>query len=211
MQVQDVMTRNVISLREHAEFKEILLVLRERGFSAFPVLDADDHVIGVVSEDDLLVREAYAGQERTPRFLLRHADLAKAEALTAKDLMTSPALTIGPSCTVAEAAKKMHVKRLTRLPVVNDDGRLLGIVSRIDLLGVYDRPDSEIRSEIIDRVLGTEFTLDKLGFTVEVRAGIVTISGVVESGPVALSLLDAIRQVEGVVAVRDRLRYPNRY
>jgi CBS domain-containing protein len=205
--VSDVMTRNVISVREHAQYKEIILVMLERGFSACPVLDADDAVVGVVSEDDLLVKEAYPGKAAAG-LLARPFNRTKATGLTAHQLMTHPAISIGPDAPVAEAARIMHTKHVKRLPVVTADGSLVGIVSRVDLLGVYDRPDSEIEAEIRKRVIVDEFVLDGLAFNVAVLSGIVTISGSVDHRAVALSLLDAIRKVDGVVAVRDRLSYP---
>jgi CBS-domain-containing membrane protein len=206
--VSDVMTRNVVSVRERAQFKEIILVMREREFSAFPVLDSDDTVVGVVSEDDLLVKEAHSGPKGTSGFLARILDQPKATGLCAGELMTHPAIVIRPDATVAEAARMMHAKHVKRLPVVTADGTLVGVVSRVDLLGVYDRPDSEIQNEILKRVIDDEFVLDSRAFTVKVAAGIATISGVMSSAPVAFNLLDAIRQVDGVVAVRDRLSYP---
>lgn len=206
--VGDVMTRNVVSLRKHAQFKDILHVMRERKFSAFPVLDASDKVVGVVSEDDLLVKEGYRSGEPVAGFLMRHADKAKAAGLTAAELMTRPAITIDPEATVAEAARTMHAKHVKRLPVVNDDGRLVGIVSRIDLLGVYDRADSQIRNEIVTQLIDNEFLLDSRAFTVTVTAGVVTLRGPVDREPVAHSLLDGVRRADGVVAVRDRLSYP---
>jgi CBS-domain-containing membrane protein len=205
--VSDVMTRNVVSVREQAQFKDIILIMRERGFSACPVLNADDAVIGVVSEDDLLVKEAYAGQTAVGK-LARRLHRAKATGLTALQLMTHPAISIRPDASVAEAARVMHAKHVKRLPVVTADGSLVGIVSRVDLLGVYDRPDSEIEADVRKGVLVGEFLLDALAFSVTVAAGVVTISGAVESHEVAISLLDAIRQVDGVVVVRDRLSYP---
>jgi len=204
--VSDVMTRNVVSVRKHAQFKEIALVMRARQLSAFPVLDSNDKVVGVVSEDDLLVKESY--QAEHPGFLARRGDKAKAAALTAAELMTRPAITVRPEASVAEAARLMHTKHVKRLPVVGADGKLVGVVSRVDLLGVYDRPDDDIRTEILKRVIGTGFGLDSLAFQVRVVAGVVTIAGPVEREPVALSLLDAVREVDGVVAVRDRLSYP---
>ncbi len=207
--VSDVMTRNVIALRRHAEYKDILQVLRARQFSAFPVLDEDDRVVGVVTEDDLLVKEACSEPEPlAPRGFRHRGDRPKAAGLTAAELMSKPAITIGPEASVAEAASLMHARHVRRLPVVTRDGHLAGIVSRTDLLGVYDRPDENIRHEIVCEVIGSEFMLEKLAFTVMVAAGIVTVSGPVESEAVALSLLDAIRNVPGVVAVRDRLHYP---
>ncbi len=207
--VGDVMTRNVVSVREQAQYKDIILIMRERSFSACPVLDADDAVIGVVSEDDLLVKEAYAGQAAVGK-LARRVHRAKATGLIARDLMTHPAISIRPDASVAEAARIMHAKHVKRLPVVTADGSLVGIVSRVDLLGVYDRPDSEIEAEIRKHVIADEFVLDAQAFNVTVGSGVVTISGSVDNQAVAISLLDAIRHVDGVVVVRDRLRYPQR-
>jgi CBS domain-containing protein len=209
--VEDVMTRNVVSLRKHAQYKEIVLVMRDRKFSAFPVLDEDDRVIGVVSEDDLLVKEAYGPQGGGTPFLAHRSDRAKAAALTAAELMSRPAITIGPEASVAEAARIMHARHVKRLPVVDHDGgRLVGVVSRVDLLGVYDRPDEVIRKEILEQVIEAEFVLDSLAFEVTVTGGVVTLTGWVHSEPVALGLLAAVRQLDGVVAVRDRLSYPRR-
>jgi CBS domain-containing protein len=206
--VRDVMTTKVISVRKHAQFKDILQVMRAHQFSAFPVLDDGDKVIGVVSEDDLLIKTGYDGGERVAGFLMRRADKAKAAGLTAADLMTRPAITIGPDVSVAEAARTMHAKHVKRLPVVTGDGRLVGVVSRTDLLGVYDRPDSQIRDEIMTQVIGDEFLLDNRAFTVTVDAGVVTLRGPVDSERVGLSLLDTVRQVDGVVGIREKLSYP---
>jgi len=208
--VSDVMTRNVVAVRKDAGFKDIVQVMRSRRFSAFPVLDADDKVVGVVSEDDLLVREGFRGPGAGPTFLLRRADRVKAGGLTAANLMTTPAITIRPEADVAEAARTMHTRHVKRPPVVTADGRLVGVVSRVDLLGVYDRPDAEIQGEILKQVIESEFVLDRLAFTVTVDSGIVTLAGPVTSEAVALNLLDAVRRVAGVVAVRDRLSYPSR-
>lgn len=208
--VADVMTFNVVAVRRDAEFKEIVEVMHRRRLSAFPVLDAADAVIGVVSEADLLPREAYPARPGAARHEQRRKVPAKADALTAEELMTSPAVTIGPQATVTEAARVMSSHRVKRLPVVRDDGTLVGIVSRVDLLGIYDRPDAAITDEINERVLAGDFVLDPSEFTVTVSAGVVTIAGRVERQAVALSLLEAIWEVAGVVDVRDRLSYPVR-
>jgi CBS domain-containing protein len=206
--VRDVMTTNVISLRKHAQFKDILRVMRAHQFSAFPVLDNADRVIGVVSEDDLLMKTGYDGSESVAGFLMRRADKVKAAALTAAELMTRPAITIGPQASLAAAARRMHAKHVKRLPVVTREGRLVGVVSRSDLLGVYDRPDSEIRNEIVTQVIGDQFLLDSRAFTVTVDGGIVTLGGQVDSEPVGLSLLDVVRHVDGVVSIREKFSYP---
>ncbi len=208
--VADVMTRNVVALRKDAQFKDIVQVMLARQFSAFPVLDDDDRVIGVVSEDDLLVRQAVAEPGAGPRFLQRHADRGKATGLTAAELMTTPAITIPAEAAVADAARAMHARHVKRLPVVTSAGRLVGVVSRVDLLGEYNRPDADIRTEIIKRVIESEFVLESLACTVTVESGVVTVDGPVPSEDVAVRLLAEIRRVVGVVAVRDRLSYPRR-
>lgn len=208
--VEDVMTRDVISVRKNAEYKDILQIMRYEGFSAFPVLDNDDRVVGVVSEDDLLVKEEFSDTGHGPGFLAARGDRARAAALTAAQLMTRPAITVSPDATVAEAARIMHAKHVKRLPVVAAGGRLVGIVSRSDVLSVYDRPDDDIRKEIEEDIIRSAFSLDNLAFTVTVTGGVVTLAGQVEREPVALSLLQAVRQVDGVVAVREQLSYPRR-
>jgi CBS-domain-containing membrane protein len=210
-QVADVMTHNVVAVREHAEFKDIVEVMRRRQVSAFPVIDGDNRVIGVVSEADLLPREAWSHRPAANRHGLRRGVPAKADALTAAELMTSPAITITAGASVADAAKLMHGNRVKRLPVVDDDGHLTGIVSRVDLLGIYDRPDSEIGDEIAERVIAGDFVLDPNEFAVTVNRGVVTVTGRVERQQVALSLLRAIWDVAGVIDVRDRLSYAQRH
>lgn len=208
-QVKDVMTRDVVSVRETAEYKDIVAVMRELHVSAFPVLDAADHVVGVVSEADLLLKEI--GQEALAGYLIgsgRRGERAKAAGVTAADLMTQPAMTIGPDESLAGAARLMHDRRVKRLPVVDDAGRLVGIVSRLDVLSVFDRPDAQIRDEVIKEVIVAEFALDPMAFGVSVSCGIVTITGQVESRAIAPLVLTAIRHAEGVVGVRDRLSYP---
>lgn len=209
--VADVMTYNVVAVRQEAEFKDIVAVMNRRRVSAFPVLDNRNRVIGVVSEADLLPREAYEAGRKQGGEHGGHAGRipAKASALTAGELMTSPAITIGPRAPVAEAASVMHSKKVKRLPVVDEDGGLVGIVSRVDLLGVYDRPDEDIRAEINERVLAGDFVFDPREFGVAVDNGIVTIAGRVARHDVAMSLLRAIWDVAGVVDVRDRLSYPD--
>jgi CBS domain-containing protein len=102
----------------------------------------------------------------------------------------------------------MRDRNVKRLPVTDADGRLAGIVSRADVLSVYERPDDQIRDEITTAAIAGRFQLDPLDFDVTVKSGMVTIAGRAQSGAVALALLGAIRNVEGTVAVRDRLSYP---
>jgi CBS domain-containing protein len=207
--VQGVMTASVVAVREDADFKEIVTALRSRRISAFPVLDAAGRVIGVVSEADLLAKEATPGP---PPGLVRLAWLlkerSKATGVTAAEIMTKPAVTIREDATVADAARLMQSHRVKQLPVVDGAGRLRGIVSRADVLTVFERPDAEIRDEVVKGIIVAEYGLDPELLAVTVRSGIVTVTGSVERRADALGLLGAIRHAEGVVGVRDRLSYP---
>jgi CBS domain-containing protein len=207
--VKDVMTTHVVAVREAAPFKEMAARLREHRVSAFPVLDEDNKVVGVVSEADLLTKEVldYAGPHRGSG-ILHHREHAKAAGTTAADLMTKPAVTIGPTEFVSRAARLMYTHKVKRLPVVDSDGRLIGIVSRADVLSVYSRPDEDIRHEITDGIILDQLLCDPGRFIVTVKDGIVTVEGTPETAVVGHDLIAEVRHVEGVVAVRDRLSYP---
>ncbi len=211
--VRDVMTTRVIWVRQDASFKEMAIALRESRVSAFPVLDDDGKVTGVVSEADMLTKEAleggYDGMPGRITGLLRHKEQEKARGTTARDLMTHPAVTIGPDDTVEQAARLMYTRKVKRLPVVDADGHLAGIISRADVLAVFDRPDSDIRQEISDNVIPDEFLVDPEALTVTVEDGVVTLAGVPETNQLGHDIVRRIRHVHGVVAVRDRLTYPS--
>jgi CBS domain-containing protein len=117
-------------------------------------------------------------------------------------------MTIGPEDPVDQAAQVMYDRRVKRLPVVDTEGRLIGIVSRTDVLSVFSRPDDEIRKQITTDVILNSYLMDPQRFRVAVKDGVVTISGNPESAPVAREMIGTIRHIEGVVAVRDRLDYP---
>jgi CBS domain-containing protein len=207
--VADVMTSRVVAVHKDADFKHIVTALRRFRVSACPVIDEIGRVIGVVSEADLLFKQA---DPELPAGLVRLnwrlKEQCKASAVTAEELMTSPAIAIEPDAAVAEAARAMQRKQVKRLPVVDEDGRLVGIVTRSDVLSVFERPDTDIWDEVTRIVLSREFGLDPLSFDVEVWSGIVTIAGSVDDREAALNLLARIRHAEGVVSVRDRLSYP---
>lgn len=204
--VRDIMTTSVIAVRRDASFKEMAAMLRSQRISAFPVIDGRGKVIGVVSESDLLVKEAVQAEGSSLVAALRHIrEDEKAAGITAADLMTAPAITVGPSAAVEEAARLMYDRRVKRLPVVNEVGRLLGIVSRTDVLAVFSRPDDEIRDEIIRAVLPGIVPKPWRDLEVTVRDGVVTVSGSPLSEQATRAIKDAVRHVQGVVGVRDRL------
>jgi CBS-domain-containing membrane protein len=210
--VADVMTRDVVAVRTDASFKEIAAMLRSLQLSAFPVLDDDDKVIGVVSETDLLPKEALeAGFERHRgwRSARRHRpELAKALGVTAADLMSRPPVTIGPYDLVSHAAHLMYDHRITRLPVVGAGGKLTGIISRSDVLSVFSRPDEEIRREITEKIIVREFRADPALVTVTVTDGVVTLASTPETAIIGHKIAGEVRHMEGVVAVRERVSHP---
>jgi CBS-domain-containing membrane protein len=207
--VKDVMSTHVIAARPSAPYKELAAMLRNQRVSAFPVIDDDNKVIGVVSETDLLTKEALEGTvPRTLQSMTRQRVRSQVNAVTAADLMTAPAVTIGADEPVAHAARLMYNQRVKRLPVVTDDGVLIGIVTRSDVLSVYNRPDAQIQREIAQDLIQGTYRSDPGRFTVTVKDGIVTIEGTPETTAVGYDIIDAARHAEGVVAVRDRLSYP---
>jgi CBS domain-containing protein len=207
--VKDVMTTTVVAVKQGASYKEMAALLRKYRVSAFPVLDDDQRVIGIVSEADLLAKEALnADRGGAITAMVHHKELKKADGVTAGDLMTSNVVTVKPDDTVEQAARLMYHLQVKRLPVVDAGGYLVGIVSRADLLTVFDRPDQEIRAEIVDNVIGHEFLVDPALFMVTVADGVVTVTGAPETADLGHRIVDKIRHVQGVVAVHDKLGDP---
>jgi CBS-domain-containing membrane protein len=210
--VKDVMSTRVIWVRKDASFREMASALREHRVSAFPVLDDEARVIGVVSEADLLTKEALDSEpEGMPGMItgiLRRREQEKARGVTAGDLMSRPAVTVHADDTVEHAARLMYMRRVKRLPVTDPAGHLVGIISRADVLSVFDRSDQEIRNEITGEVLRGEFPADAKAFTVTVKDGVVTVTGTPGTATLGHEVVRRLRHVQGVVAVRDRLSYP---
>ena len=208
--VKDVMTTQVVAVRSGATFKEMAAALRQYRVSAFPVIDEHEKVIGIVSEADLLAKEALT-DPGVLTGVLDHRDVLKAEGLTAGDLMTPRAVTVRPEDSVEHAAQLMHFLKFKRMPVVDADGGLVGLVSRADVLAVYDRPDDDIREEITGNVIVRGFGKGPRQFAVTVQAGVVTVQGSPETAALGHDIVRKIRHVPGVVAVHDQLGYPDTY
>jgi CBS-domain-containing membrane protein len=206
--VQEIMTTRVIWVKKDATFREMAVALREHRVSAFPVVDDDHKVIGVVSEADMLAKEALDDEPGVLAGILHRKDQAKARGVTAGDLMTATVVAVRPEDTVEHAAKLMYDRRVKRLPVTDAAGHLVGIISRADVLSVFDRTDEAIRKEITDDVLRGEFLTDPQIFSVTVKDGIVTLIGRPETSETGHEIVRRIRHLQGVVAVRDRLDYP---
>ncbi len=200
--VQDAMTTQVVAVKLGASFKEMAARLRQSRVSAFPVIDDDGKVIGVVSEADMLASRVLSAE------MPYRGETDEAEDPTAGDLMTHPAITVSPGDSVEVAARLMYALQVKRLPVIDRGGRLAGIISRTDVLAVFDRSDEEIRKEVTDDVMCQEFGASPRQFAVTVQAGVVTVEGRPETTGLGHVIVRKIRHVQGVVAVRDRLTYP---
>lgn len=207
MTVRDVMTRSVISARRGTSLKGVAQLLVDHRISGVPVVDVDGAVLGVVSEADLLVKEQGADAVRhrpLARFLGEsresRAQLAKLGAVTAAEAMTVPAVTITSVRSIHEAAAIMTARRVNRLPVV-DDGRLVGIVTRADLVRAYVRSDDELAKAIREDVLLHILWLDPALFTVVVADGVASIAGRVDRRSTAEMVERFVSMVPGIVDV----------
>jgi CBS domain-containing protein len=208
--VRDVMTTEVVTAEPSTPFKEIASRLAQHRISAVPVLDADRRVLGIVTEADLLLKQEHPDPKVDVPLAWsrrRRQERTKAAAAVAAKLMTTPPVTVPPTATVTEAARRMHTARVKRLPVVDEEGRLVGIVSRADLLKVFTRPDDAIRSEIINDVIVGDLMMNPSRFLIRVEDGVVVLEGKSELSSLIPYLVRAIHHVEGVVRVDNRLSF----
>ncbi|MFI7416509.1 CBS domain-containing protein [Nonomuraea sp. NPDC049684] len=214
MTVADVMTGKVVSVTPATPFKEIAEALIAGGISAVPVVDDEQRVVGVVSEADLLRKEEFRelfyreGYQPPLRARLRRPKgRQKAAGDTAAELMTSPAISVSPEASAVSAARLMDAHDVKRLAVVDRDGRLQGIVSRRDLVKLFLRPDEEIAAEVRDEILDQKLWVETSGVRVEVRQGIVTLSGWMDRRTETGIAVRMTSRVNGVVDVVDRLTW----
>ena len=211
MRVHEIMTTEVTTTTAEALLKNAALQLVRGRISGMPVVDGDRHVVGVVSEADILAKE---GDEQKPggflQWLVDPGDpwvAARFDAVTVGDAMSSPARTILADRTVAEAATLMLDENVNRLPVVDAEGTLIGLVSRGDLVRAFVRTDEEILKEIEEDVLRRVMWLNPSDVEVTVEDGIVTIKGEVASEADADLLPKFVRRVPGVVEVSSTLTH----
>lgn len=208
--VREVMTQDVVTVDEHAPFKDVATLITERRVSAVPVLDREGRVLGIVSEADLLLKEEFPEGSASRRLFQgrrQRIDRAKAAGDTAAELMTAPAVTVGPDASVAEAARLLYRHGIKRLPVVDPAGPLLGIVSRADLLKVFLRPDADIAADVRLQVLMLGMWMDPDTVVVDVRDGVVTLTGQLERRSLIPITVSLVRGLDGVVDVVDRLTF----
>jgi len=206
--VSDVMTTSVVTVDRITPYQEIDRLLTERRISGVPVLKMGRHVVGVVTEADLLAAEDETARQARMAGTMGHRwHLHKQPHvnLTADALMTSPAITIDPDATIPAAARLMNTHHVRRLPVVDEDGKLVGVVSRRDLLSVFLRPDADV-SHDAQQVMNELPLADPSDVTVTVKHGVVTLTGTIPPEPDLLSLmLRLIWDIDGVVDVVNRI------
>ncbi|MGA5710444.1 CBS domain-containing protein [Streptomyces cellulosae] len=193
--VGEVMTRDVVQAHRATPFKEVVRLLDHHRISGLPVVDADDKVLGVLSGSDLVRAQAHRDGSAPP------------PALTAGDLMSSPAITVHPEQTVPDAARLMERRGVERLPVVDEADRLIGIATRRDLLRVFLRADDDIRRQVTGDIVVGALELPSDAVLVSVRDGVVTLAGRVERRGQVPELIHAAWRLEGVVGVVNRLGF----
>jgi CBS domain-containing protein len=210
MKVRDVMTEEVFTVDSDTPLKIVATRMLEYGVSGMPVVDGD-RVLGVISETDVLFKERTAPDRKgLVDWLVHYAEdppLAKLEARTAGQAMTTPAVTIGPGRSVADAAERMLELSIDRLPVVDGD-TLVGIVTRTDLVRAFTRGDEEIERDIREDGILKRFWLSTATVQITVDEGIVALEGRVASKELADSIVEFAEQTPGVVSVESKLTWP---
>ncbi|MYT75132.1 MULTISPECIES: CBS domain-containing protein [unclassified Streptomyces] len=214
--VGSVMVGDVVRVVDGTPFKEVARLLNQHRISGLPVVDDNERVVGVISETDLLTREAQSARPdppphrpHWPRAARRggRAERQRARARTAGQLMSAPPVTVHADDTIAEAARTMARRKVERLPVVDEEERLVGIVTRRDLLQVFLRPDDEIRREIVDEVLVRGLWLTPQTVSVQVHEGVVTLDGQLERRSEKDIAARMTGHIDGVIGVVDKLTY----
>jgi CBS domain-containing protein len=212
MLVRDVMTEKVFTVKPDTPLKVVATRMLEYGVSGMPVVDGES-VLGVVSETDVLYKERPAPDRKgLVDWLVHYAEdppLAKLDARTAGDAMTTPAVTIASGRPLEDAAALMLDLRIDRLPVV-DGGYLVGIVTRTDLVRAFTRSDEVIAREIREDGLLRRFWMGPSSVTVEVEQGNVLLEGRVDTEDFAESIVAFTERIPGVVSVESKLTWPTK-
>lgn len=208
--VQDVMTTDVVTVGPDTPFTMVARILTERRLNALPVVDEFGELTGIVSMSDLLHKE---GHKDDPEGLFAFSHRArvsrtKAAGNTVAEVMTTSPVVVTPTNTLVMAAKTMARREVRQLPVVDESGRLVGIVSRTDLVRAFLRPDERIRDDVETELRGSRTTwVDLDGIDVEVHDGVVTLRGDVERRSAVDVAVRTAYRVDGVVDVRNKIRY----
>jgi CBS-domain-containing membrane protein len=207
--VADVMTYGAVSVAEDTPFKEIVEIIETNGVNAVPVVDHSNRVIGLVTSADLVPKIEYAGAHDRGHLFEGHKhreDRRKSDATAAADLMTTPAVTVLSETSLVDATRIMN-GGLKRLPVVDDLGRLVGMVTRKDMLKVYLRSDADVGADIAGDVLPKLVGVQPWQVRTAVQDGNVTLTGQVARRSLVAEVVHEVERVDGVVAVESQLGY----
>ena len=212
MRVQDLMTKDVLTVQPSTPLKNAAALLSEHRISGLPVVDGERRVLGVLSEGDILFKESsgHAGKQGFLDRLLAVPPAGlelKIAAKTAGDAMSAPALTIGPRRPAAHAATMMIDEGVNRLPVIDDEERLIGIITRADLVRAFVRSDAEVEHEIREDVMRRTLWIEPDTIVVQVENGEVRLSGEVQTKSDAELIPTFVQRVPGVVSVLSKLRW----
>ncbi|MFF0867038.1 CBS domain-containing protein [Nonomuraea sp. NPDC003560] len=202
IEVKDVMGRVAIAVLADASFADVLNAMKRYAVGAVTVIDADRRPVGVVSEDDLLLKEIDPVRHSVSMYEphRRRDEHHRATAVTAARLMSTPAITVTPGTSVREAARIMHDRRIKQLPVIDPaSGRIVGTLHQRDVLRVFARPRAELEAEV-RAVLPASGAI-----SVEIEQGVVKLGGRVERRSQAIAAVEAVRAVEGVVDVTSEV------
>jgi len=209
--VRDVMTKDVVTVRTFAPFRELVQTMLAHEIGALPVVDSMGHAVGIVSRTDLIAKEAPepGGPLQAWRMLSHRSRKAQArrEATSAARLMAADLVTVDGDAGVARAVDLMQRHAVTHLPVVDERNAVVGIVSRGDLLRVFLRDDAEIREDVIRDVLIDALDAERDTIDVDVSGGIVTLSGTVDHASTAAYAIRLARAVPGVISVVGKLHW----
>lgn len=210
MRVREVMTTKVVTVTPDTKFKSIARLLERHRVNLLPVIDEEHRVVGVVSEADLLTKVDWQGRERPgriERWLLLEDELRKAEGSLASQVMTTDVATTRPEATVNDVAHMMMISHVKAVPVVDEDNRLVGIVSRADLLKSFIRDDATIQRAVVEEVLRGALSIEPDAIAVVVKEGAVVLKGEVESRSLRNIIGSLAESVPGVVSVFNELDY----
>ena len=210
--VGDVMATPVVTVAPSVSFKRTVQVLQEHQISAVGVVDPDGRLLGMVSETDLALKEEHQQDDSPPRLAgrarrTRHAEQVKARGTTAADFMSTPVATVTPGASLRAAARLLHQRGIRHLPVVDHHGRVVGMITRRDLLGVFLVADWVLAGEINAKVLHATFNVPADAVRVEVREGVARLSGRVPWHSTAVEIAERVRGLDGVVGVDAHLTW----
>ena len=209
MKVRDIMTTDPISVREDTLLKEAARIMVRHKVSGLPVIDPDGHLVGIVTEGDFLRQAASRGPNRMSLLdaLFGDAGPTSPAAETVGEVMTDKVITITPDASLGEAARLMAGRGIKRLPVIDDDGKLDGIISRADIVNAFTKPDDVVEDEVREDIIRRLLFLDPDIVDVSVADGVVHLAGELEHRTEVHLLEELTRRIAGVVKVESDLTY----